>query len=190
MDYTTNRRRLWRGPALAALAALAGCSTYTATLRATVGDDLNPSLTGSPGVLTVWAFFLKKPDAFEAERSLATFLTPGLRDENRPPEFLAADTAQVVTLYLQPAVKGAPVDVEFEVKEVASEARHVGLIAAFQSHDDADRDERWRLVVPVSGGVAAFRVAGKRLERIEPDAPAPAEPSSGKEVQRGTRSSR
>lgn len=167
------RRGSWWAAALVALLGLPACSTQNVTLKAMVGNDLNPNYTGGNGILDVYAFFLKKEGAFAAnDKLLADFLVDSVRAEKKPPSWLADDTIAIELMQIAPAEADAWPVVEKRV-EVPVGATHVGLIAAFQSHADNDDDERWRLVVPVSGGTVAFRVAGKKLEPMAPPPPKP-----------------
>jgi type VI secretion system VasD/TssJ family lipoprotein len=169
------RHGSWWAAALVTLLGLPACSTQNVTLKAMVGSDLNPNYTGGTGILDVYVFFLKKTDVFAAnDKLLADFLVDDVRAQKKPPSWLADDTIAIELMQIAPAEADAWPVVEKRV-EVPVGATHVGLIAAFQSHADNDNDEQWRLVVPVSGGTAAFRVAGKKLE---PMSPPPARPST------------
>lgn len=175
MDDRRNRRASWwAGAALALAFAASACSTQNVTLKATVGDNLNPNLAGGTGMLDVYAFFLKKTDAFTANDKLrGDFLVDSVRTEKKPPAFLAADTVAIEKMQIAPVEAGAWPVVE-ERFQVPVEATHAGLIAVFQTHNDNDSEEQWRLLVPVSGGEAVFRVSGRKLEL--PVAPLPPKP--------------
>ena len=172
---------VWSALLFAALLSTAGCSTQVVRLQATAGEGMNPNRAGGSGVLEVYAFFLKKPDAFAAkDKLLADFLTKSVRDGQKPPPFLEQDTVAVEKIEIAPAEAGSPGVVTKKI-EVAVEATCVGLVAAFQMHRDNDDQVVWRLVVPVQSGVCAFQVVGKRLELLAPkkkEAPR-AEPSDG-----------
>lgn len=158
----------WKLAALALVGLAAACSTTNVTLKATVGDNLNPNLAGGTGMLDVYAFFLKKTDAFEAnDKVLADFLVDSVRKDRKPPPWLEADTVWIDMMQIAPAERDAWPVVEKRV-EVPVGATHVGFVAVFQTHHDNDPDEQWRLSVPVKSGAAAFRVAGRKLDRLPP----------------------
>jgi len=165
MDDRRNRRgSRWRGAVLVLACAAAACSTQNVTLKATVGEQLNPNHAGGTGILDVYAFFLKKTDNFMANDKLrGDFLVDSVRNEKKPPPFLADDTIAVESMQIAPA-EGEAWPVVQKVVEVPVGATHVGLIAMFQTHYDNDSEEQWRLLAPVSGGEVAFRVAGRKLE--------------------------
>lgn len=175
MDDRRNRRASWwTGAALALAFTASACSTQNVTLKATVGDNLNPNLAGGTGMLDVYAFFLKKTDAFMANDKLrGDFLVDSVRVEKKAPTFLDADTVAIEKMQIAPVQPG-----EWPVTEerfqVPVEATHAGLIAVFQTHNDNDSEEQWRLLVPVSGGEVVFRVSGRKLEL--PVAPLPPKP--------------
>ncbi|MBL8730083.1 MAG: type VI secretion lipoprotein TssJ [Planctomycetes bacterium] len=172
MEVRRNRRGPWRrGAALALALVAAACSTQNVTLKATVGENLNPNLAGGTGMLDVYAFFLKKTDAFLAKDKLRSdFLVDSVRNDKKAPAWLDPDTVAVELMQIAPAQPDAWPVVEQRV-EVPVGSTHVGFVAVFQTHRDNDAEEQWRLLVPVSGGAAAFRVAGRKLEL--PAAPPP-----------------
>ncbi len=172
MQDRRNRRGSWRTIAALVLACVtAGCSTTNITLKATVGENLNPNLAGGTGMLDVYAFFLKKTDAFNAnDKQLADFLVDSVRKDKKAPSFLEADTLWIEMMQIAPAEPDAWPVVEKRV-EVPVGATHVGFVAVFQTHHDNDQNEQWRLPVEVKGGVAAFRVAGRKLEQLPPPQP-------------------
>lgn len=196
MDASTHRPRI--APTLSALlvATLVGCSTYRARLAATVGEHVNPMRnrveTSSP--LEVYAFFLENTAKWAPQSKGLYAFVPEPGAEPEVPEFLGETCKKVVRFDL-PADSGV---VALDPVEVPNTVTHVGLIAHFQWHAESDPDERWHLLLPMDGSSAAFRVAGRKLEPVDEDAPpasAPAadEPessSSTREGQRGTRRSR
>lgn len=163
-ELRIRRATRWAAALLVSLAA-AACSTQNVTLKATVGPHLNPNFDGGQGILDVYAFFLKKPDAFQAgDKRLSDFLVDSVRatgGERKPPAWLEADTVAVELMQIAP-VDGDAWPVAEKRFEVPVGSTGVGLVAAFQGYEDGDSD--WRLWVPVSGGTVAFRVAGKKLE--------------------------
>jgi type VI secretion system VasD/TssJ family lipoprotein len=163
----TSKTSKWSFLVLAAL-GLCACSTTTVKLQATAGEGMNPNRAGGSGALQVYAFFLKKPDAFEQkDKMLADYLTKAVVDEKKLPAFLEQEAVAVERIEIPPGVVGKTEPVVKTV-EVSSETTCVGLVAAFQSHRDNDPDEVWRLVLPVKSGVCAFQVTGRRLEELAP----------------------
>ncbi|MBM4059687.1 MAG: hypothetical protein FJ265_01120 [Planctomycetes bacterium] len=162
------RRRLW---ALALPALLGGCifisgcaTTKEVGLLATPGEPMNPSRNNVSAPVDVYAFFLKKCEAFEGkERRLDDFLTEDVRRENRNwPAFLAADVVDVKKIKVLPQKDGVAEPTVAQVT-VPLDVACVGLVGDFQGHRDDDPNEVWRLCLPAPGGSVAFRVDGKRL---------------------------
>lgn len=176
------------------LATLAGCSTYKARLTATVGEHMNPrrNQVASSSPLDVYAFFLDNPSKWAPQGEGLYAFVPEPGAEPEVPDFLGETCKKVVRLEL-PDDAGV---VAFDPVEVPNTVTHVGLIAHFQWLTENDPDERWHLLLPMDGSSAAFRVAGRKLERVTDDAPpapaadAPESTSSTREGQRGTRRSR
>lgn len=165
---------------LTAATALAACSTYNVNVNATAREDMNPNRTGGSSALYVYAFFLKKPDAFATkDKTLAEFLPKSVTDEGKPPPFLEADAVGgVQRIEIPPAPAGKTTTVT-KTFEVPVDVTCVGLVAAFQSHRDNDNDEVWRLPLSVKSGAVSFEVTGKRLVEVLP---------KKKEAPRGTSS--
>lgn len=167
----TSPRTKWSGWLLAALCACAGCSTQMVKVQATAGEGMNPNRAGGSGALAVYAFFLKKPDAFlTKDKVLADYLTKSVLDEGKAPAFLEQETLQIERIEVPPAAAGKTETVT-RTFEVSSEATCVGFIAAFQSHRDSDPDEIWKLPLPIKSGGCAFQVVGRRLLEVEKQAP-------------------
>lgn len=193
MQALSNRR--WTAPLSAiALSLLAGCSTYTATVKATVGDHLNPRVAApeSSAPLDVYVFFLGPDVPFQPRaKGIDAFLTDAVRRDQAAPDFLPVGT-KVARMEIAPDRD----ETVIHVAEVPSTAVRAGLIADFQWHDDADDAEVWWLELPVRGSTVAFHVAGRRLAAEAPAPPPPPQPetstststpSNGKEGQRATR---
>lgn len=160
----------------------AGCATTRQVdLVANADKTINPSRLGGSAPLEVYAFFLKKRDAFDAvDKKVGDFLTDDVKAGLKPPEFLAADAVAVHRIRVLPRVEGR-VEAKKPPLEVPIDAKFVGLVAGFQTHDDGDKDERWRLVLDLAqGGPPVFFVSGKRLlteaEATKAAEPKPAEP--------------
>lgn len=198
MHYRPIRRGWWRRCGALALAfAATACSTHSVTLRATVGDDLNPvrNKPDTCAALNLHAYFLKKTDRFQPEAQGVEAFLGDIGKEPTVPDFLGDDAVRVVRMVVPPTEAETVVQID----EVPKEAEHVGLVAFFQWHEENDPAEVWSLVVPVRSGTVAFRVAGRRLEQIgdEPEpvaAPEPAptpeaasQPSGTKEAPRDRR---
>lgn len=156
----------WLGPAFAL--GLTACSTMTVTLQGTAGEGMNPNRAGGSGTLQVYAFFLKKRDAFlQKDKLLGDFLVKSVLEDRKPPPFLEQDVVAIDRIEIPPGAPGKTTPVVQRI-EVSKEAVCVGLVAAFQSHKDNDPDEVWRLPVEVKGGLCSFQVTGRRLEECAP----------------------
>ena len=148
---------------VAAAGVFAACSTYSLGVHATGDDKMNPNRMGGSGTLQVYAFFLKKTDAFEQkDKTFNDFLSKEVVEEGKLPGFLQQEAVDVKRIEVPAAPAGKTTTVKKEF-EVPTEVTSVGLVAAFQSHRDNDPDEVWKLVLPVSGSAVAFEINGKRL---------------------------
>ena len=158
---------------LLAAALCSACSTYTVSVHATPGETMNPNRTGGSSALNVYAFFLKKTDAFEAkDKVLASYLDDGVMKDNKVPAWLEQEATGVQRIEVPCPTPGKTATVTKKF-EVPVEVTHVGLIAAFQSHRDNDPEEKWRLVLPVEGSAVSFDVKGRCLAVPEPKKEAP-----------------
>lgn len=155
--------RWTRAAAWFAVVAMAACSTQNVVMQAIPTAGMNPSRGGGSGTLTVHLFFLKKPDAFLAQgKARAEYVDPKAMKEGKAPSFCEADVVAVHEMLIPPPTSpDAPVT---KAIEVSKEATCVGVVASFQQHAENDDQEVWRLSVPIEGGMATFRVAGRKLE--------------------------
>lgn len=160
--------RAMRTATLLAFAAMTACSTQSVVVQAMPATDMNPSRAGGSGTLKVHLFFLKKTDGFlTAGKARSEFLDAKARKDGKAPTFCEADVVDVQEMLIPPPTNAdaRPVTKTFEVSK---EATAVGVVADFQQHVENDDQEVWRLVVPIQGGVGAFRVTGRKLEVSKP----------------------